>query len=78
VNYDVLADIFDANHKDPESVHVVLEELPDLGEPERKDFGAMVVDEDSFYIQFGIKHVDEIHETSPIYVTSEVLQKTAG
>lgn len=41
----------------------VLDELLDLGDAERIDYGALVIDSDTVYLRFGIKHVPGLEET---------------
>lgn len=41
----------------------LLDKLPKLPRRERIDYGTLVIDSDSVYLRFGIKHVPEIEET---------------
>lgn len=36
----------------------LVDELPELGEPARVDYGALVIDAEDLYLRFGIKYAD--------------------
>lgn len=61
--FDVYEDL-DLGEAFDEGDVALLDELPELGNPERTDYGALVIDSDSAYLRFGIKYVPGMEETS--------------